>query len=406
MAQQLRQAGHTNLVVQFVERAAERNSEQLDAVVEAVDRICTGKFVVPARDESAITVREFGERWTGGELHRKYPDHVKRKVTSRTDRGRFERHIYPVVGGVPISDFTLDHALAVMSALPEDQASATRRQTAQLMHRLLSLAVFPARLVSTNPLPKGFLPSAKSEKAKQCLYPAEDAALLGCRQVEVGYRVLFGFMAREGTRRSEAKNLRWRDIDLDRGAVVLDSNKTNDPRSWALDSGVLHAMRAWWDLSGRPGLDESVFPVDTNRLAEVLRDALKAAGVERPALFEKSDTRLAIRAHDLRGTFVTAALANGKTEAWVADRTGHRSSQMINTYRRTARTYAELGLGELAAMVEAIPELRVPFEKAREKARATKTEAAKIANSLESFGGPSWTRTRSQWIKNAATYGA
>ena len=81
--------------------------------------------------------------------------------------------------------------------------------------------------------------------------------------------------------------------------------------------------------------------------------------MDRTALFEKSDTRLPIRAHDLRGTFVTVALANGKTEAWVADRTGHRSSQMINTYRRTARTYAELGLGELEPMVEAIPELRV-----------------------------------------------
>ena len=44
---------------------------------------------------------------------------------------------------------------------------------------------------------------------------------------------------------------------------------------------------------------------------------------------------------------MTVSLANGKTEAWVADRTGHRSSQMINTYRRTARTYAELNLGEL-----------------------------------------------------------
>ena len=109
--------------------------------------------------------------------------------------------------------------------------------------------------------------------------------------------------------------------------------------------------------------------------------------MDRPALFEKSDARLPIRAHDLRGTFVTVALANGKTEAWVADRTGHRSSQMINTYRRTTRTYAELGLGELTPMVEAIPELRVHFEKAREKARATNTEAAEIAKLPESLVG-------------------
>ena len=64
--------------------------------------------------------------------------------------------------------------------------------------------------------------------------------------------------------------------------------------------------------------------------------------------------------HDLRATFVTVSLANGKTETWVADRTGHRSGAMINRYRRAARTWAELGLGSLAPLDEAIPEsLRV-----------------------------------------------
>jgi integrase len=216
--------------------------------------------------------------------------------------------------------------------------------------------------------------------------------------------VLFGFMAREGLRRSEAKNLRWRDIDLARGAVTLDSNKTNDPRSWALDSGVLQAMRAWWDSSGHFGPDKPVFPVDTDRLAEVLRDALKAAGVDRPALFEKSDARLPIRAHDLRGTFVTVALANGKTEAWVADRTGHRSSQMINTYRRTARTYAELNLGELLPMVEAIPELAEAVSNGLITASAMEPAASEVAQLPGITSGPSRTRTWSQWIKNPLLY--
>ena len=121
-------------------------------------------------------------------------------------------------------------------------------------------------------------------------------------------------------------------------------------------------------------------------------------------LFAKGHDRLPIRAHDLRGTFVTVIQAAGKTEAWVADRTGHRSSQMINTYRRTARTYAELGLGELTPMVEAIPELRITFEKAREKARTTNAEAVVIAKLSESFSGPSRTRTWSQWIKNPLLY--
>ena len=116
------------------------------------------------------------------------------------------------------------------------------------MHRLLGIAVFPARIREANPLPRGFLPKAKSDKAKTHLYPAEDAVLLGCGDVELGYRVLFGFMAREGTRRSEAKSLRWGGLDLTRGVLTLDENKTNDPRSWALDPGVLEAMGNWWRL--------------------------------------------------------------------------------------------------------------------------------------------------------------
>ena len=50
-------------------------------------------------------------------------------------------------------------------------------------------------------------------------------------------------------------------------------------------------------------------------------------------------------------------LANGKTESWISDRTRHGSSVMINRYRRSARTAAELGLGALAALDSALPEL-------------------------------------------------
>jgi integrase len=74
-------------------------------------------------------------------------------------------------------------------------------------------------------------------------------------------------------------------------------------------------------------------------------------------LFEASDTRIPLRAHDLRATFVTVNLAAGKTEAWITDRTGHKSSQMIYRYKRQARTHAELNLGPLRPLYEAIPEL-------------------------------------------------
>jgi integrase len=92
-------------------------------------------------------------------------------------------------------------------------------------------------------------------------------------------------------------------------------------------------------------------------LAKQLRADLNTAGVTRAELFERSAVRRPVRVHDLRATFVTISLANGKSETWVADRTGHRSSAMINRYRRQARTWAELGLDELSALDRALPEL-------------------------------------------------
>jgi integrase len=46
-------------------------------------------------------------------------------------------------------------------------------------------------------------------------------------------------------RKEEALALTWSDVDLERGAVRLDENKTDDPRAWALDPSVTKAL-AWW----------------------------------------------------------------------------------------------------------------------------------------------------------------
>ena len=117
--------------------------------------------------------------------------------------------------------------------------------------------------------------------------------------------------------------------------------------------------------------------------------------MRRAELHTAGENRGRLRVHDLRGTFVTLNLAAGKSETWVADRTGHTSSVMINRYRRTARTAKELALGELKPLDAAIPELaRI--------AHGLPTKPPPVA--LKSFrrgwrssrirlGGPSRTRT-------------
>ena len=53
----------------------------------------------------------------------------------------------------------------------------------------------------------------------------------------------------------------------------------------------------------------------------------------------------------------TLALANGRPEARVQDRTGHTTSIMLSKYRRQARHAAELGLGTLPELNDALPDL-------------------------------------------------
>lgn len=316
------------------------------------------------------TIRQFGDDWTKGKLHKRWPDHIKDKSSKKQDGQRLEKHVYPHVEHIAVADFRIEDAERVMSKLPRDLSSATRRHVAQLMHRLMAMAVYPARLRTANPLPKGFMPKVKRARAFSYLYPTEDAALMafandakGKARVDLGERLLFGFLAREGMRLGEALALEWKDFDLQRGAVRLDANKTDDARAWALGDDVAEALRRWWAYSGSPKAG-AVFhytdgrAISDGHLADRLREALELAGVTRPELLESSKTRCPLRVHDLRATFVTLALATGKSETWVADRTGHRSSFMINRYRRAARTAMELGLGWLTPLHNAIPELK------------------------------------------------
>tara|TARA_B100001750_G_scaffold82490_1_gene65408 strand:- start:2575 stop:3933 length:1359 start_codon:yes stop_codon:yes gene_type:complete len=373
MAKQLCDGGHAALAPRLLERAGLADEEALATVLEAARRLCQGEAQGPMSRPN-ITFREFGEQWTSGALNRRWPDQVKKKKTAKADRQRLEKHVYGLIGHIPVAEVTLDHAEAVMAALPNELKPATRWQVAQVIHRVLSLAVYPARLIESSPLPKGFMPNKDDDKAFSFLYPGEDEMLMGTTTVPLAMRVYWGFLAREGMRAGEAVRLTWADLDLVRGAVRLDENKTGDPRAWALDPGVTRALRRYHQMVGA-GAGDLVFldpegkPLDSKRnQVRPFRRALKEAGVDRPELFERNDRRVPIRVHDLRATFITISLANGKTETWVADRTGHKSSVMINGYRRGARRVSELGLGTLKPLDQAIPELRPDPGKGHEKA--------------------------------------
>ncbi len=357
-----------------LEEIAAASPRGLTNAVALANELVGGLLEAVPEVPTCPTLRELGKRWIAGELHQSYPDQVKLKKDTRNDEQRLDKlceiEVSPGqrLGDIPLNVFTTDHAEEAMRNLPPSaKEPATRRQYGQLISRVLGLAVYPCRIIETSPLPRGFLPKAGKPPARAYLYPTEEAILMAAEGVWIGRRLLWGFLAREGAREGESIGANLGDFDLERGVFNLGENKTDDPRTWVLGDDVARALR-WWVKHYRPRAEATDamfvdehgrrFCAESTKFARVLRGDLQAAGVARPALFAKGKNRAPFRVHDLRGSFVTLALAgNRRTETWVADRTGHRSSQMINRYRRAARTAAELGLGWFRPLDFVIPEM-------------------------------------------------
>jgi len=370
LVNRLRAAGEVDFVEKVVELGAKADVATLDALEGKVTAIAGGKFVrvEPAKKGGPVTFEQFAQRWTSGELHQLYPDHVEEKQSVNDDIERFKKHILPHLKDVPLVAFTREHADRVMTKLPTALKRGTRRQVAQLVSRTLRLAVF-ADVLKVSPLPPGWLPKAPKPEsvAKESLLPKEEAKLLDGRNaagevvVPLGYRVAYAFLHREGMRKGEAQRLTWGDVDLSKGMVSLDENKTDRPRSWVLAPSVVRVLDAWKNLSKATKASDSVFVgIRWEKLAPVYREHCEAVGIDRARLFQKKANKLRLRAHDMRAFFITAGMFAGRDALWITDRSGHTTLGMLRTYERDVRRWRELGDAPVDAAA-AIPEFAAAF---------------------------------------------
>jgi integrase len=342
-------------------RALERALEQLAAEAAAAP---------PAAVASGpSTFRDVAEMWTSGRLTELYPDHdrcpPKDKEARAADRGIVST-FYPAIGSRPIASLTQEDIDAARRLIPKDLHPNTRRIYAVKLRFVLRLAEDPLHIVEH--AARVSIPKRKPSNIFGYLYPQEEALLLGCRKIPPLYRVLYGYLTRNGCRVGESLQLTWDHIDLHSGDIHIDRawTKTKVARKWVLDTDVLAAFVAWRRLSGEPSPESLVFPgrasgkrIRTGTIwARFLQD-LAVAGVTRRVLLKGADGINPLRVHDLRASFVTLAMRSGRDLKWIMTRTGHETLGVLQGYDRLVQDAEEHRLPKwFTPMDRAIPELR------------------------------------------------
>jgi integrase len=341
------------------------------------------------------TVRQLGEAWTGtpdkrgrvtttpmlerfGRVNK-----LRVKAGATIDRWTLEANAYdvktrgdagPAFGDLDVAAVTSDDIAKVMGAQPADNRAETRIKQYNRLHRLFELAEFPCRLrqEGSNPVKKYLRPEPDADKLFCFLYPSELLALLHGRNaageiaVALVRRVLYALATFTGQRKGSLFAMRWKHVDFAHGTLASFKTKTGRAQYFVADRGLMALLKAWHLHQGEPDADEPIVPssiealgCEPKRLATALRDDLHAVRVTRAILFEENEPNVEpLRFHDLRSTFCTWARREGKSDAWISERTGQEvTGDMINRYDRGAQTLADLAYAPFPDITDAVPEL-------------------------------------------------
>jgi integrase len=144
----------------------------------------------------------------------------KKISTIKTDISRIETHIKPALGKRKVASVTQDDVEQFMHALNPGSA----RRVTGLLGAIFSYSI-KRKMRETNPVHG--LDKPADVKRMRRLAESEYAQLWGALDSEKNVATdVFLFLAVTGFRSGEAKNLQWKEVDLERQTVVLGDTKT------------------------------------------------------------------------------------------------------------------------------------------------------------------------------------
>ncbi len=255
--------------------------------------------------------------------------------TRRTYAALYDRHLGPALGSVPLRELTPELIARWQSSrLTTGAGPVAVRQSLVLLGNVLQRAVEsgrlpanPARLVRKAPLPRR--PEVRP------LAPATIEAMRAASSPRDA--MLLSLLAYAGLRPGEALALRWSDVRertlLIQRSVSLGAEKdtkTSKHRTVRLLAPLAADLRQWRMRAGRPPGDALIVPsANGGHWSEeaykswrrkAFRRALSAAGVGHA------------RPYDLRHSFASLLLHEGRSVIYVARQLGHGAQLTLSTY--------------------------------------------------------------------------
>ncbi len=287
----------------------------------------------------AITVRELVDRWL---IEGRAANPAKRESSWATDARKLRRHMVPLLGDIHIQNLTkgdIESAQAKIAAgatkLDEKTGFRGRaivrggrgaaRSAVMSLSACLAWAV-DQEIITANPALR--VKKEKPRRRERFLSETETATLLDTLSAMEGERKLlpvFGDMIRllllTGARKTEIQALRWSEVDMTRGSIVLPRERSKTGEKMIPLNGPASSILA--QRSPRQGY---VFPSPANsrQPADGIQKAWER--VRRRAMLDD------LRLHDLRHSFASFAAAGGASMPLIAKALGHSQTSTTERY--------------------------------------------------------------------------
>ncbi len=259
-----------------LKEAREKRDEARKLLANDIDPSEHRRAKMTAKEERAansfeVVAREWFAKWT----HNRAANHADRTIR------RFERDIFPWIGGKPIADITPQQLLGVVRRIEERGAVETAHRALGNCGQVFRYAVATGRAERdiTQDL-RGALQPVKSKHFASVTEPKEVAELLRAMDSYEGtltVRCALHLAPLTFVRPGELRHAEWADIDLDKAEWCFTVTKTDTRHIVPLSKQAVAILQELHPLTGRgryvfPSARSAARPMSENAVLAAMRN--------------------------------------------------------------------------------------------------------------------------------------